>query len=65
MEPVIGNLIHFDQAGFLKGRMASDNIRRLLHIIDVAETVLEDWPVVSLDAHKAVDKSEWDYLAGK
>lgn len=35
MESVIGKLIHYDQTGFLKGRVASENVRRLLHVIDV------------------------------
>ncbi len=34
MEKVIHSLIKEDQTGFIKGRNASDNMRRLLHILD-------------------------------
>lgn len=39
MEKVVGKLIHFDQTVFLKGSIASDNLRRLLHIIDIASSL--------------------------
>ncbi len=58
-KPYIDNLIHYDQTGFLKGRLASDNICRLLHIIDHAQTTNA---IFSLDALKAFDRLEWDYL---
>ncbi len=62
LEPYIDNLIHYDQTGFLKGRLASDNIRRLLHIIDHAQTTNANSAIFSLDALKAFDRLEWDYL---
>lgn len=34
LEPLIGQLIYQDQTGFMKSRLSSDNIRRLLHVID-------------------------------
>ncbi len=58
-KPYIDNLIQYDQTGFLKGRLATDNIRRLLHIIDHAQTTNA---IFSLDALKAFDRLEWDYL---
>ncbi len=36
MEKVIHSLIKEDQTGFIKGRQASDNIRRLFHVLDFA-----------------------------
>ncbi len=38
MEKVIHSLIKEDQTGFMKGRNASDNMRRLLHILDFADS---------------------------
>ncbi len=35
MEKVIHSLIKEDQTGFIKGRNASDNMRRLLHNLDL------------------------------
>lgn len=39
LDKYISSLVHPDQSSFIKGRLASDNIRRLLHIIDVAPTL--------------------------
>ncbi len=58
-KPYIDNLIQYDQTGFLKGCLALDNIHRLLHIIDHAQTTNA---IFSLDALKAFDRLEWDYL---
>lgn len=41
----------------MKGRLAADNIRRLLHIIDTAQTIPIDCAALSLDAEKAFDRS--------
>ncbi len=38
MEKVIHSLIKEDQTGFIKGRNSSDNMRRLLHILDFADS---------------------------
>lgn len=44
LEPFMTKLVHCDQTGFIKSRLASDNMRRLLHIIhaekDIASQVL-------------------------
>lgn len=55
-------LINPDQSGFVKARNASDNVRRLLNIID--HSALNDRPelVISLDAEKAFDRVEWPWL---
>lgn len=53
-------LIHSDQTGFVKSRLASDNIRRLLHIIDAAKDNSSTCSILSLDAQKAFDKLEWE-----
>ncbi len=55
-------LVHCDQTGFIGSRMASDNVRRLLHIIDKAPTIGSSAAVLSLDAMKAFDRLEWPYL---
>ena len=34
LERYMDKLIHTDQAGFMKGRLAADNIRRLMHILE-------------------------------
>ncbi len=62
MEKVIHSLIKEDQTGFIKGRNASDNMRRLLHILDFADSHPTPCAVFSLDAEKAFDRLEWNYM---
>ncbi len=51
MEKVNHSLIKEDQTGFIKGRNASDNMRRL-HILDFADSHPTPCAVFSLDAEK-------------
>lgn len=62
IEKVIPTLIHIDQVGFMKGRLASNNIRRLLHVMKRAEEFQHPAIAISLDAEKAFDRIEWEYL---
>ncbi len=62
MEKVIHSLIKEDQTGFIKGRNASDNMRRILHILDFADSHPTPCAVFSLDAEKAFDRLEWNYM---
>ncbi len=62
MEKVIHSLIKEDQTGFIKGRNASDNMRRLLHILDFADSHPTPCAVFSLDVEKAFDRLEWNYM---
>ncbi len=62
MEKVIHSLIKEDQTGFIKGRNASDNMRRLLHILDFVDSHPTPCAVFSLDAEKAFDRLEWNYM---
>lgn len=62
LETVADDLIHYDQTGFVCGRLASDNIRRLLNIIDISSSLEEPCAVFSLDATMAFDRVSWPYL---
>lgn len=55
-------LCHCDQTGFIRTRIASDNTRRLLHLINYASGIDSPAAVLSLDALKAFDRLEWPYL---
>lgn len=55
-------LVSYNQTGFVKSRLASDNVRRLLHIIDAATGKKDPAAVLSLDAMKAFDRLEWSFL---
>lgn len=54
--------MHIDQTGFIKGRYLKNNIRRVINIVNKAQS--EDTPrvLLFLDAEKAFDLIEWQYL---
>uniref|UniRef100_A0A671QCI0 Reverse transcriptase domain-containing protein n=1 Tax=Sinocyclocheilus anshuiensis TaxID=1608454 RepID=A0A671QCI0_9TELE len=62
LELSVIKLINFDQSGFLKGRLASDNVRRFLHIIHASERDALPAAVFTLDAQKAFDRVILEYL---
>lgn len=62
LDAYASKLINHDQTGFIRGRTASDNIRRLFHIINSADTYTEPMALFSLDAMKAFDRLEWNYM---
>uniref|UniRef100_A0A8C5Q8T9 Reverse transcriptase domain-containing protein n=1 Tax=Leptobrachium leishanense TaxID=445787 RepID=A0A8C5Q8T9_9ANUR len=58
----IAEIVHPDQVGFVPGREAPDNIRRALNLIQVATTSGRSSFLLSLDAEKAFDRVDWNYL---
>ncbi len=62
LERYMPHLVHHDQTGFIKSRLASDNVRCLLHIINSASSSENNNSILSLDAEKAFDWLEWCYL---
>lgn len=61
LQHVVTKLVHMDQTCFIRSRLLSDNMRRLLHIIHGASSMSVTTAVMSLDAMKAFDRLEWDY----
>ncbi len=62
LDRCIGDLITYDQSGFLRGRFAADNIRRLLHIIQQADSYTASSAILSLDAEKAFNRIDWSFF---
>lgn len=62
LEKVLPYIVNEDQTGFIKGRNSSDNMRRLLNIIQLSQSHKDPALVLSLDAEKAFDRVEWSYL---
>lgn len=62
LESVMHTVIHPNQTGFIKGRQLFGNIRRLFNILYSPETPPTAEVLLSLDAHKAFDRIEYEYL---
>lgn len=61
IESHIPTLITNDQNGFVLGRQAYHNTRRLLNILNIKQDA-SNHALLSLDAEKAFDRIEWRYL---
>jgi hypothetical protein len=59
---VAPQIIHRDQAGFIKGRKIEDQVKQLKHILNYADAFEENGIVVALDQEKAYDKVDHEYL---
>ena len=62
LENYLPLIIGSDQTGFIKNRNSYTNMRKLLNIIQHANTNQAQGLVMSLDAEKAFDHVEWPYL---
>ena len=62
LENFLPDIINPQQTGFIKGRNSSDNVRRLLNVIQYMHSHNESGLVLSLDSEKAFDRIQWPYL---
>uniref|UniRef100_A0AAR2IHE3 Reverse transcriptase domain-containing protein n=1 Tax=Pygocentrus nattereri TaxID=42514 RepID=A0AAR2IHE3_PYGNA len=62
LEAYMSKLIHCDQTGFIKSHFSSDNVRRLLHVLDHTPNSATPCAILSLDAEKAFDHLDWNFL---
>lgn len=62
LERVLPGIIHPDQVGFMKNRSSTDNMRRLLHLISLNREKADTIVALSLDAEKAFDCVQWEFL---
>ena len=62
LEEVLPSVISPDQTGFIKNLYSFSNIRRLMNILYGSSPPGELEVGLSLDAEKAFDRVEWDYL---
>ena len=62
LENILPAIISDEQTGFIKGRQLFYNIRTLLNVIYSKSSAATPEVVISVDAEKAFDRVEWDYL---
>ena len=62
LENIVPTIVSPEQTGFVKGRQLFFNVRTLLNIIYSKTTTATPEVVISVDAEKAFDRVEWDYL---
>ena len=62
LQTMMPDIIDEDQTGFVRGRQTQDNIRRTLLIINKIRKNKTPSALISLDAEKAFDMVNWEYL---
>ena len=62
MEPLLPNLVHTDQTGFIKGQYIGENIRLITGIMEHTKSESIPGILVSLDFQKAFDSLEWSFM---
>ncbi len=62
LEPILPTIISNVQTGFIRGRNPFSNLRRLYNVMYTNSPPDEQEAVISLDAEKAFDRVEWEYL---
>lgn len=62
IQKCITKVISPDQTGFMPGRQGIHNIRRTLNVMSIARKSKQTSMLLSLDAEKAFDRLDWQYL---
>lgn len=62
LETVTPKIINYDHTGFIPGRQSFYNMRRFFNVIYSTHSTQQAEIVLSLDAEKAFDWVEWEYL---
>ena len=59
---LMNDLIDEDQTGFIAGRQTQDSIRRTIQIVNTIQSNKNSAILLSLDAEKAFDRVNWNFL---
>ncbi|KAM9311530.1 E3 ubiquitin-protein ligase RNF213 [Gastrophryne carolinensis] len=62
LQPLLPDLIHLDQVGFVPGREARDNTNKLFNLISHITLTKTPACLLSCDAEKAFDRVNWAFM---
>ena len=62
LTPLLPNIIHSDQTGYVRNRNITDSIRSILDILEFTQKNKQEGILVSLDFQKAFDSLEWTFM---
>ena len=62
LQLAVKDLVHHSQTGFIKGRLMSENIIKIMEIINECENKQSDGLLISFDFYKAFDTIRWESI---
>lgn len=62
LQPVLGEIIHPDQTGFLPGRYIGENLRTIQDVIDFTGSSSDSPLLMAFDFQKAFDSVRWEFV---
>ena len=62
LKSTLNDIIHEDQTGFIKGRHMSENIRKVIEMIEYLEDEDISGLIMTIDFEKPFDKIEWTFI---
>lgn len=62
LQPVLREVIHADQTGFLRGRFIGENLRAIQDVIDFSRATSTPALLLALDFCKAFDSLSWQFI---
>lgn len=66
LRPLLNDLLHPAEAGFIPGRKAKDNILLLNEVLHgfIKNLAKRPWMMIKIDLDKACDGMEWNIFTG-
>ncbi|KAM4809918.1 centlein [Rhinophrynus dorsalis] len=62
LQTILPSLLHYDQVGFIKGRQATHNTRKIISIMEEVGRSRIESRLVTINVEKAFDRLHWGFL---